>query len=219
MKNRLTIALTLFLLLSTYKIQDKFNFNSILNIKKITIENTEILNAIKIKKDLSFLYETNLFLLKTEKIKEKLNKLNLVESFEIKKIYPNSLKIKIFEKKPIAILFDKGKKFYLSENIDLINFVENEKIKNLPVIFGNEKEFKIFYKNLKRVDFPIKIIKKYYFYEAKRWDLEIIEKKIIKLPVKNYNESLENFISLISKKDFEKYKIFDYRIKNQLILK
>ena len=40
-------------------------------------------------------------------IKEK----SFIESFEIKKIYPNKLKIKIFEKKPIAIYNIKKKNF------------------------------------------------------------------------------------------------------------
>ena len=35
----------------------------------------------------------------------------------------------------------------------------------------------------------------------------------------NYILSLENFIDLQNKKNFDKYKIFDYRINNQLILK
>ena len=43
--------------------------------------------------------------------------------------------------------------------------------------------------------------------------------EVIKLPSKNYIESLENYINLKNKSSFEKYKIYDYRINNQLILK
>ena len=42
---------------------------------------------------------------------------------------------------------------------------------------------------------------------------------IIKLPVKDYKESLKNFLSIKNQDKFKKYKIFDYRIKDQLILK
>ena len=45
------------------------------------------------------------------------------------------------------------------------------------------------------------------------------KKQIIKLPVKNYTKSLKNFMSIKEKKNFDKYKVFDYRINNQLILK
>ena len=58
------------------------------------------------------------------------------------KKYPSTLKIKIYEKKPIAIIFKKKEKFYLSEKIELISFKKIEKYKELPYIFGNEKNFK-----------------------------------------------------------------------------
>ena len=47
----------------------------------------------------------------------------------------------------------------------------------------------------------------------------MIDKKILKLPEKNYKKSLTNFMSIKDKTNFEKYKIFDYRLNNQLILK
>ena len=43
-------------------------------------------------------------------------------------------------------------------------------------------------------------------------------KNIIKLPEKDFLKSLENFIHLTENLDYEKYKIFDYRIPDQLIL-
>jgi hypothetical protein len=52
-----------------------------------------------------------------------------------------------------------------------------------------------------------------------RWDIETIDKKIIKLPKINYTDSLENYLNLKGKNNFRKYSVFDYRIKNQLILK
>ena len=42
--------------------------------------------------------------------------------------------------------------------------------------------------------------------------------KVIKLPVKDYLSSLKNFMLSITNSNFNKYKIFDYRIKDQLIL-
>ena len=57
------------------------------------------------------------------------------------------------------------------------------------------------------------------FYETNRWDIETKDNKIIKLPIKNYTQSLENYLKIKSKSEFKKYRVFDYRIKNQLILK
>ena len=218
MKKRLIIALLLLVLLSTYKPQKLF-LSTKLNIEEIKIENNSILEEGDIKKKLNFLYQTNLIFLKSSEIEKILKKIDFIESFEIKKIYPKKLIIKIYEKKPIAILQHKKDKFYISENINLINFVALENYRNLPIVFGNKENFKDLYINLKKINFPLDLIKKYYYYESNRWDLEIYQKKIIKLPTKNYIQSLEKFINFKKENNLDKYQVFDYRINDQLILK
>ena len=197
MKKRFWISLFLLLVLSTYKIQADFNLIPDLSIKKIFIENNDIIDDKNIKKNLAFLYETNLFLLKTKNIKLKLNEIDFIESYEIKKIYPNKIKIKVFEKKPI----------------DLTEF------KNLPMVFGDKKSFEIFYKQLIAINFPINEIKKFYLFESKRWDLITTKNQTIKLPINNYDQSLLNYLKLKDQVNFLKFKTFDYRINDQLILK
>ena len=218
MKNRTLIAVSLFLILSTVTSQQKILISNF-NIKEIEIENNFFLKETDLKKQLIPIYGKNLLFLNNGNIKKILLKNSFIESFYIQKKYPNTLKIKIYEKKPIAILIDKKKKFYLSDKIDLIKFENIQNFQNLPYVLGNKKEFKILYKNLKIAKFPTKLIKNYTLYESKRWDLQTIDKKVIKLPIKNYIESLKNFMMIINNKNFTKYFIFDYRIKNQLILK
>ncbi len=218
MKKRLIIAILLLVLLSTYKPQN-FILSNGFNIEEIKIENNFILNETDIKKELNFLYQKNLIFLRNSEIADILKQIDFIKSFEIKKIYPKKIIIKIYEKKPIAILQYKKDKFYVSESINLINFIVLENYKNLPIVFGKKKNFKELYINLKKIDFPLDLIKKYYFYESNRWDLEIYQKKIIKLPTKNYIQSLEKFINFKMENNLDKYKVFDYRINNQLILK
>jgi len=98
MKKRLAIAFALLVLLSTYKPQ-KISLSNKFNIEKIIIENNFILKDEDIKKDLFFLYDNNLIFLNTSDIKKKLKTKSFIESFEIKKIYPNKIIIRIFEKK------------------------------------------------------------------------------------------------------------------------
>ena len=135
------------------------------------------------------------------------------------KKYPDTLNLKIFEKKPVLILQNKKKKFYLSEKTELIEYKAIQDYENLPYVFGNREDFEIFYKNLKKINFPTNIIKKYTLYELNRWDLETVEKKTIKLPPKNYIKKLKNYLKIKDKKNFQKYEIFDYRTSDQLILK
>ena len=86
-------------------------------------------------------------------------------------------------------------------------------------MIGNQNEFKIIYDNLKKIKFPLKDVQKYILYNSNRWDIEFENNKIIKLPIENYTKSLKNFLELKDRNNFQKYKIFDYRVKNQLILK
>ena len=74
--------------------------------------------------------------------------------------------------------------------MDLIDFKDFVEFQNLPYVFGNIDQFKIFYKELKNINFPLGTIKKYNLYDSKRWDIETRNKKFVKLPNKNYTESL-----------------------------
>ena len=218
MNKQTVIAIALFILFTTITPSHKIRIAEF-NLQKIEIDNNFLIKEKELKNLLSPFYSKNLLFLKNEEIEKILMKNSLIESFEIKKKYPNTLKIKIFEKKPFAILLNKKNKFYLSEKIDLIEFKNLQNYQTLPYVLGNKDDFKIFYSNLKRINFPLDIIKKYTLFETNRWDLETKNNQVIKLPSKNYTKSLKNFLNLKNKNDFEKYELFDYRISNQLILK
>ena len=89
----------------------------------------------------------------------------------------------------------------------------------MPIVFAEKENFEKFYSELKKIKFPIKIVKAFYFFESKRWDLLTVNNKTIKLPIKDYDISLKNFINIQKKESFRNYTIFDYRITDQLILK
>ena len=218
MKKRSIIAFILFILLTTITSKQEIIISKF-NIKKIIIENNLLLDTEDIIESLKPIYNKNLVNLNYREIEDKLSKKTFIKSFNIKKKYPSTLKINIVEKKPIAILQNKKKKYFLSEKLDLIEFNNSKKYQKLPLILGEEKKFKIFYNNLNEINFPLEIINKYTLYESNRWDIETINQKVIKLPINNYIKSLKNYLNLRTKKNFENYKVFDYRIENQLILK
>ena len=218
MKKSLFGLIILFILLTTYTPKFEFILNSDLYIQKIEIENNSIVESDKIKKKLSFLYKENLFFLNLEEIEKNLKNETFIESFSIKKIYPNTLKIIIVEKKPIAILHNKKEKFYISSKGNLINFIDINIYNDLPTVFGKGENFYSLYQDLQNIKFPLDKIKSYYFFESGRWDLVMQDDKVIKLPVEDYLSSLKNFMLSKTNSNFNKYKIFDYRIKDQLIL-
>jgi len=218
MKKQIVIALILLISLTTITFNHTLKL-PLFNLQKIIIENNILLNEKDIRVLLRPIYNKNLLLLKNKEIGEVLMQSSFIESYKIKKKYPETLKIIIYEKKPIAILIYDKKKFYLSEKIELFDFVKLPDYKELPYVLGNKEKFKSLYINLKKIKFPLEIIDKYTLFESNRWDLETKSKKIIKLPSQDYEEKLKNYLSIKDKTNFKKYSIFDYRIKDQLILK
>ena len=219
MRNKPIFGIALFILFSTFISQNKFTIKKF-EIKKIEIENNEILEDQELIKIFSFLYNKNIIFMNSYELKKNIGKNSFIEKIKIKKIFPDKIVIKVFEKEPIAILFDKyQKKYYLGKKIDLIEFKKILKYKNLPIVKGEPKNFKKLFNNLIKINFPTNQIRSYHHFKVNRWNIEMIDKKILKLPEKNYTESLTNFMSIKDKSNFEKYKIFDYRLNNQLVLK
>ena len=218
MRKQTLFAFTLLILLTTIIPNEKIAISKF-GLKKIIIENNLLIKDNEINDLLLSFYNKNLIFLKKSELEKALMQNSYIESFVVKKKYPDTLKITIFEKKPFAILINKKEKYLLSNKIQLIDFNNNENYQDLPLILGNQESFSIFYNNLKKINFPFKIIKKYIFYETKRWDIVTINNKIIKLSSKSYIKDLENYLSLRNDINFKKYKIFDYRLENQLILK
>ena len=192
------------------------NFNFL--IKEIKLSGNFIIKDEEIIKKLSFLYEENLFFLDTEKIKKNLQSEAFIESYTIKKKYPQILKITIKEKVPIAIILNKKEKFFISNKGERIDYIEIEIYKDLPTVFGDKEKFYDLYKNLKNVEFPLEQIKSFYYFKAGRWDLILVDDKTIKLPISDYLFSLKNYLDSVNDNNFNNYKIYDYRIKDQLIL-
>ena len=218
MNKKFIFGIALIILFTTF-ISQKKNSTNKFKIQEIKIENNFILSERELLKILSFLYEKEIFFLKTKDIEKKLKQNSFIKGFKIKKIYPNKIIVYVIEKDPIAIIIINNNKFFLGKKFDLIKFYEIPKFKKLPTVYGDNESFKILLTNLKKMSFPIELIEKYFLFETKRWDLQLKDKKIIKLPPNNYKQSLKSFLGIKDNKNFSKYKVFDYRLNNQLILK
>ena len=143
---------------------------------------------------------------------------NMVEKFLIFKRYPSSLYIKIKKTKFLAKINKSGQIFYLGSNGKLIknDFSNNQ----LPYIFGNPNIIEFF--SIKEIIDKSKIsyaeIKNLYFFPSKRWDLELRNNTIIKLPNNNTNLALNLALEFLNDNKFENNKIIDARIENQIII-
>ena len=221
MKSSLKIYFLIFIffIFSTYNSKHNEQNSSLLfPIKEILIENNLAIDLFKLKSDLGFLNNSSLLFLNKEKIIATVDNYDFISNVKLKKKYPNTLKIIIVEKIPVATQIIEKKKFYVTKDNEKINFLELKIYENIPTIFGKNNNFNFFYNDLEKSNFKMNEIKAFYYFDVGRWDIVLKNEKIIKLPEKNYLELLSKINLMLEDKNFVKYMIFDFRIKNQLIL-
>ena len=95
MKKRIAIAISLLIIFTTISFQQKINISKF-NIKIINIENNLLIKEKDVKKLIIPFYNQNLIFLKNKEIKKALMQNSFIESFNIKKKYPDTLIIEIF---------------------------------------------------------------------------------------------------------------------------
>ena len=221
---RIVLFILVLIFLSTYS-PNKFDLileknNTFLKIQKIKIVNNFLIKSSEIKEKLSKIYNRNIFSIKKKDIEEPLKEINFLEKVEVKKKYPNTIVVKIFETKPVAILYKNKAKYLLDSSSNLIFFENNMNFNQLPSVFGigAENYFVYFFNQLENNNFPINNIKKFYFFQIGRWDLQLANDKMIKLPHDNIEDAIKKSIELLNRKDFQNYNIIDLRIDGKIIV-
>ena len=194
---------------------DNLKFREINNINVSGLgDNSNTIILEKIKK----LNLENIFSINRKKIANQIDTNSLVESYVVFKTYPSSLNIKINKTKFLARVNISGKIFLVGSNGKLSeNKFSNNK---LPFIFGNPDiyDFLNFKDIIDKSIISYEEVKNLYYFSSKRWDLELKNNVIIKLP-KNYSkESLDLALEFLHSNEFRDIKIIDARIKNQIIL-
>ena len=221
-RKKIFLLLFLFIFLTTFYFDlNKTSLMKTFKLKEIEIVgiNNSDINLINL--ELEKFLNKNIFLLNKDKVASTIINLDFINKIRIKKIYPNKLKIQLEEHKIIAIVEEQNNNYILSLNGKIIkNF--NEKFTYLPLVYGKntQRHLPKFYKLLKKNNFKINDIEYFKFFETKRWDIYLKNGVLIKFPNDNeeIKKSIAKFMSINSDDKFNKFKIFDFRVKNQLIL-
>lgn len=213
---KIFIYLLIFFSLATInnKKFSNLNFPKITDIEILGLDDNEIT---QVYSDIKYLKNKNLFFLDKLEISNKLYSNKIFEKIFISKMYPSKLKIIIEKTNLLAIIKQENFNYYLGSNGKLIK-VEGSK-KKLPFIFGkiDAKEFLKFKKLIDESNFDFNNIKNFYFFKSKRWDIELQDGLIIKLPLKQIDVSLEILNKILMDKEFEDSTIIDLRQKGQII--
>ena len=217
-KNKIILYLLLLLVLSTTSAKFTKNQNNYTyKINQINIEGLSNTDNAKISNELNNLLYANIFLVGKEEIQRVIGKYNVIEEYSIKKIYPSIISINIKPTTFVARLSSNNQ--LVGANGKLIKDKENREI--LPYIFGefNSKDFLLFKKNISQSKFIFTKFKMLYFFPSNRWDILTKENILIKLPQKNFSESLNLAYKIINSNDFKNKNLIDLRINNHLIVK
>jgi len=222
MKKKFFLWFFLLIFLTTYNYQgEKNSFPGLFSIKEIEIEGTKNSNKEDLETRLDQIRSKSIIFLSEEDFKKSIKDMHFINSLKIKKIYPNKIKVTVIENLPIGIYLNNNReKYLLLENNKIIKDYNHE-FENLPKIRGEGalEKFSDFYSSLKKTGLNIKLVKQFNYHDINRWDLLLEDEKLIKLPPENYEESIVKFLEIYEKSAFKKFKVFDFRIKNELIMK
>ena len=208
---RIFIYILIFLFASTiFNFQILNSFLKLFKINKIEIKN------IAYQKEFNFFEGQNIFNLNKSDVINVITKFPNIEKYKINKIYPNQIRISLFETKPIGKIFKNNELFLIGSNGKIFQGKDN---KNLPLVEGTLEmhEINYFLKKIQLSNFSLNKMEKLIYYQSNRWDVIFNDKTILKLPSEQITTNIKRAEILLRTKDF-KSKVIDLRIKDKLIL-
>ncbi len=199
---------------------DKYQYSlSVVNINGLNnINEDEILNLIKPYKG------SSIFLIPIKKIANKISQNNWVKSINIKSNYKDTIEINIDESKPIGIYTTGIQNILFSDDLKILeNIANNEKRFSALIKFEGKNSI---HESIKLIDsFPddfIQYVDKAFLINQRRWDLELKNSILLKLPENNIKEALENYKKIyinFSNEELIEIESIDLRMKKNIILK
>ena len=187
-------------------------------IKKININDLEKKDNQILLNKLKKINLENIFFINHIKLTEVLEKNSLVHNFNVKKKYPSSLDIEIKKTDFVAKISNSGKIMIVGSNG---KFLKDEIYNGyLPFIFGKPsiQEILKFKKIIDSSKFSFDQIKNLYFFPSLRWDIDLNNNILLKLPVEQPGKALNFAYDILNNKNIKNIKILDVRIQNQIIL-
>ena len=199
---------------------DKYQYSlSVVNINGLNnINEDEILNLIKPYKG------SSIFLIPIKKIAKKISQNNWVKSINIQSNYKDTIEINIDESKPIGIYTTGIQNILFSDDLKILeNIANNEKRFSALIKFEGKNSL---HESIKLIDsFPddfIQYVDKAFLINQRRWDLELKNSILLKLPENNIKEALENYKKIyinFSNEELIEIESIDLRMKQKIILK
>ena len=193
-----------------------FKYNNFFIIKKIEVIGLNKADNSFLENKLTNLVGSNIFVI-NKKSFELINSINLVKNYNVKKIYPNKIKVYLESAVAISVIKNSNELVILGNNgkiIDLKPLPEN-----IPEVTGTSDMKKVFQtiEIFNKSDLDIKNIKKINFFPSKRIDIELENEKKIRFPIDFTIDDLNFGFKVINDEKFNKLRIIDLRVPNKVI--
>ena len=215
--NKIISYFFLFLIVSSTNNLDLNNIK-LEKIKNINVSGLDHEDKKKLLNEIKSLELKNIFSFDILELKKIFGENTLIEKYKIFRIYPSTLNIEIQKTNFLAKISSNNKIYLVGTNGKLSN-ANISKIK-LPFIFGNPdiQNFLKFKKIIDDSKISYNQIKNIYYFQSKRWDIELENNVLLKLPKDNIKTSLDNSFEFINFNNFLNNKTIDTRIENQIIV-
>ena len=207
--------LIIFIILSSIH-NSNFRYNNFFSVKKIDVIGLNKSNSLLLEKKLVNFIGYNIFTLERESFKF-INSINFIKDYNVRKIYPNQIKVYLEPVKAISVVKHFNKLEVLGNNGKIID-LENLPM-NVPKVTGINDIKKVF-QTLKLIDksnFDIESIDKIEFFPSERIDIEFRNEKKIRFPINYTIDNLNFALRLLDDDKYNNSKILDLRIPNKVI--
>ena len=186
-------------LINQLKPLDQFLINNGFKIKNILISGTHNLSQDYLRNIIKTQNHINILNVNLHRIYNKIIQNSWVEETYVERILPDTIKIKVLEKKPIAIWQNQKGNKLITVNGDVISHANVNKFKNsFPIIKGEKSKENIstILKILETNKNFAKNIWSLTFINQRRWDLHFNQGLIVRLPSQDVIKAWQKIIKL-----------------------
>lgn len=174
-------------------------YNDCCKVKQINIKHDNLVDKDSIEKIINVKVEDSIFKYSVAEIKNLLENDSRISSAEVSLSLNGIIFVNVKSKIPKAILWDKGSKWYIDINGDIIRqLTKTDDVKQYIIIFGNNAANQL--KQLLMLIEKFEVYKKIVsanFIGNRRWDLYLTDKTIIRLPEDNIESAFKVTSKLI----------------------
>ncbi len=210
-KNKIYFYFSIFFLFTTIFNVNLSNFLS----EEFNIKYIENINNNLTIKEINNLKNKSIFEIDTKSTSLAITNNPLIKYFEIKKIYPSTLKVNLIETIPIARVIGNENDLYIGDNGRV--FKSKKIFSSIPNISGeiNLKYINNILQILKNSPFRIENMNSIKIYPSNRIDIIFNNKRIIKFPVDIDNKFMEYAFNIYNHSDMKN--LIDLRLKKRII--